>query len=61
MSKLLVAYTELNEARKEIRDLQVQLLVAEHHIKVLEQSLSRSRESLANVVALVHSPTTEEA
>jgi hypothetical protein len=53
MSKLLVAYTELNEARKEIRDLQVQLLVSEHHIKHLEQSLH-------NLMQVIQQTTTEE-
>jgi len=39
MSKLLEAYTELNEAKDRIRDLEVQLLVAKTHNEQMEKTI----------------------
>ena len=39
MSKLLEAYTELNESKDRIRDLEVQLLVAKTHNEQMEKTI----------------------
>ena len=53
MSKLLEAYTELNEAKDHIRDLEVRLLMAETLNEHLEQSLRDLMQKLQQ-------PTEEE-